>query len=953
MKHITMHFQYPTILLLLWILPGVAALLVVAQKRRLAAARRFVEQPMIARLMPELQGSRPWTKGTMMLLGIALLIIAAARPQHGVYYETVKQQHGVDCFVLLDVSRSMLAEDVTPNRLARAKSDIRDLLNKLRGDRVGLIVFAGKPVLKVPLTTDAGFFNQVLDDIDTRSAPRGGTLIGDAIRKALDSLPARGDHDQMIVLLTDGEDQDSYPLDAAKLAAERGVKIFTVGLGDSNEGARIPVRDATGGLEYVKEEGKEHWSKTDQSVLQKIASVTGGAHVSAGTRTYDLGQIYQDRLAELTRGEDQKDVNRRRLNDQYQIFLVLALVLLTIERLVPTCSDTRGRQAVRPLAVLLAVCAFGFCSVGAAPVQAASVSPARSVAQGIDAFRLGDFKTASEAFGAAAEAMPAEPRIAFDRGCAFAAQGENDKAIEQFQIAAASQNRSLAATADYNLGCLGIAKAKAVLGKKPEEAKPEVRKEGLEAIEQATGQFRECLTVDPQHADARYNLEALSLWTKHIQEVWRQRDAQKRRQEMNLMQFLQWMEKEQRDLRAKDKPLASERPSPRRREAIREAENAQRELADEIAPLKEKLQAAFTAPPTTPGAPSGQPAPAPQKPSPEAEKALTVLSRLADEAHSAMNAAADTLAAQKPSDAAKPQADVVERIDNIYMAVSPFVDLVKRGIAAEEGLIAQSKAAEGPKTPESDTGKKAKQSDETDWPEAAWNQRFISNYGRVLAAKAKRELEQLAKTPAAAPAVKEMPEPGKSSAPDGKDPQADAEKKQKELKRALQAGIDLAPKVVKSSNEAADHLDAARPAAALPPQEETLKLLKEMLPKDEQKNNDQNKDKQDKDKKDQDKKNQDQKDKKDQKDKDKNKDKDKKDQKNKDEQKKDQDKQNQEKPSKADKQKEEAKPKPQDPSKQQAEAAMRAVRQRQQDRREKEKALIERLYRPERVDKDW
>jgi Ca-activated chloride channel homolog len=946
-----MHFQYPAILLLLWILPGVVALLVVAQKRRLAAAQRFVEQPMIARLMPELHGSRPWTKGALMLLGFALLIVAAARPQYGVYYETVKQQHGVDCFVLLDVSRSMLAEDVVPNRLARAKSDIHDLLNKLRGDRVGLIVFAGKPVLKVPLTTDAGFFNLVLDDVDTRSAPRGGTLIGDAIRKALDSLPPRGDHDQMIVLLTDGEDQDSYPLDAAKLAAERGVKIFTVGLGDSSEGARIPVRDASGSLEYVKEEGKEHWSKTDQSVLQQIASATGGAHVSAGTRTYDLGQIYQDRLAELTRGEDQQDVNRRRLNDQYQIFLALALALLTIERLLPTCA-TWGRGTVRPLAALLAVCAFGFSSVGAAPVEAASASPARSIAQGIDAFRVGDFKTASEAFGAAAEAMPAEPRIAFDRGCVFAAQGENDKAIEQFQIAAASQNRPLAATADYNLGCLGIAKAKAALGKKPEEAKPEVRKDGLESLDQASGHFRECLTVDPQYADARYNLEALCLWTKRIQEVWRQRDAQKRRQEMNLMQFLQWMEKEQRDLRAKDKPLASERPSPRRREAIREAENAQRELADEIAPLKEKLQAALTAPPAAPGATAGQPATAPQKPNPEAEKALTLLNKLADEAHIAMNAAADTLAAQKPSDAAKPQADVVERIDNIFMVVAPFVDLVKKGIAAEEGLIAQSKAAEGPKTTESDAGKKAEKSGESDWPEASWNQRFISNYGRVLAAKAKRELEQLAKTPAAAPAVKETPEPGKNHMPDVKSDQADAEKKQKEMKRALQAGIDLAPKVVKSSNEAAGHLDAAQPAAALPPQEETLKLLKEMLPKDEQKNNDQNKDKQDKDKKDQDKKNQDQKDKKDQKDKDKNKDK--KDQKNKDEQKKkDQEKQNQEKPSKADKQQDEAKQKPQDPSKQQAEAAMRAVRQRQQDRREKEKAFLEQLHRPERVDKDW
>ena len=123
------------------------------------------------------------------MAGLALLVVAAARPRFGVYHEKV-QQRGVDCFVLLDVSRSMLAEDVAPNRLERAKSDVLDLLKKLPGDRVGLIVFAGKPVLKVPLTTDDGFFREVLDEIDTRSAPRGGTLIGDAIRKALDSLPS-------------------------------------------------------------------------------------------------------------------------------------------------------------------------------------------------------------------------------------------------------------------------------------------------------------------------------------------------------------------------------------------------------------------------------------------------------------------------------------------------------------------------------------------------------------------------------------------------------------------------------------------------------------------------------------------------------------------------------------------------------------------------------------------
>ena len=353
--------------------------------------------------------------------------------------------------------------------------------------------------------------------------------------------------------------------------------------------------------------------------------------------------------------------------------------------------------------------------------------------------------------------MPNEPRIAFDRGCAFAAQGENDKAVEQFRIAAASKNRPLAATAHYNLGCLAIAKAKTKFGEKPEEAKPEVRPEGLESLDEASGHLRDCPCdrPPPEHADARYNLETVRLWTRHIQKAWRQRDLQKRRLDMNLLQFLQWMEKEQRELRTNQRSLASEPASPRRREAIRAIENTQTELADEITPLKEKIHAALfpsAAAPTTAGGPTGGPAtqPAttatPQPANPEAEKALTVLNGLADEAGVAMKTAADALAAAKPADAIKPQAEAIEKIDSIFMLVSPFVELVKKGIATEEGLIGKSKEATGGEkngvksengeksdkpreavglVPRVANGEKAEKNGngEPDWAEAAWEQR--------------------------------------------------------------------------------------------------------------------------------------------------------------------------------------------------------------------------------------
>ena len=160
---------------------------------------------MSGRLFPAFDRLRTWTKSIVLMLAAVLLIIAIARPRFGVSFQQVRTQ-GADLFVILDVSRSMLAEDVRPNRLERAKSDILDLLERLEGDRVGLIVFAGAPVIQVPLTTDHSFYRVMLDDVDTNSAPRGGTMIGDAIRKALASMENQPDRDQAIVLITDGGD---------------------------------------------------------------------------------------------------------------------------------------------------------------------------------------------------------------------------------------------------------------------------------------------------------------------------------------------------------------------------------------------------------------------------------------------------------------------------------------------------------------------------------------------------------------------------------------------------------------------------------------------------------------------------------------------------------------------------------------------------------------------------
>jgi Ca-activated chloride channel family protein len=217
-------------------------------------------------------------------------------------------------------------------------------LAKLPGDRVGLIAFAGKPTVKVPLTTDQGFFLTVLDDLDTNSAPRGGSLIGDAIRKGIEAMPKRADRDQVMLLITDGEDHDSFPEEAAKQAAQRGIKIFTVGMGDSKDGARVPIRDASGKLQYLKDKNDEIvWSKTNQGLLKSIALHTGAAHVAVGTKAYDLGQIYEDNLAELARGKGYSE-KRKRHREQFQLFVCLGMVLLMANMAVPDYRRTNNHS---------------------------------------------------------------------------------------------------------------------------------------------------------------------------------------------------------------------------------------------------------------------------------------------------------------------------------------------------------------------------------------------------------------------------------------------------------------------------------------------------------------------------------------------------------------------------------------------------------------------------------
>ncbi|MFG0319151.1 MAG: VWA domain-containing protein, partial [Planctomycetota bacterium JB042] len=343
-------FGDPGRLYALWGLVPLALLLLHGRRRRERAAAALLDAPMRARLSPARRGVRGALPGILSVVGLALLVVAAARPRFGTVYEKV-QQRGADLVVVLDVSRSMLSRDVHPSRLERSKAYVRDLLARAGGHRVGLVVFAGRPVVACPMTADLAFFESVLADVSPDSAPRGGTVIGDAIRRAVDVLDPMPDRDQAFVLITDGEDQDSFPLEAAAVAAERGVRIFTVGIGDPDEGARIPLDedDAAGRARFVRFEGEDVVSRMDEELLQEIARETRGAYVPARTGTYDLGEVYVEHLSNLRAGALREE-ERRRQREQFQLFAGLALAFLLASMLV---RPTDRRPAVVAAALLL------------------------------------------------------------------------------------------------------------------------------------------------------------------------------------------------------------------------------------------------------------------------------------------------------------------------------------------------------------------------------------------------------------------------------------------------------------------------------------------------------------------------------------------------------------------------------------------------------------------------
>lgn len=321
-------FRFADIEMLWWLLTipvfVVAYVLITRQKRRQLS--EFGDPELMAQLMPDASKSRPIVKFALLMGALSLLIIAAARPQYGQQEKTVKRQ-GIEVMVALDISNSMLAEDVAPNRLDRAKQMLSKMIDNMVDDKVGLVVFAGEAFTQLPITCDYVSAKMFLNTISPKLIPTQGTAIGAALQTAIRSFGSQeSDAGRAIILITDGENHEDDAIAAAKQAQELGIQVFVIGIGKP-EGSPIPV---PGTNDYIKDRsGQVVVSRLNEEMCQEIAQAGKGAYVRCDNTNTAMRALQQelDRIATT----DLETTIYADYNEQYQSFVLIALLLLVID----------------------------------------------------------------------------------------------------------------------------------------------------------------------------------------------------------------------------------------------------------------------------------------------------------------------------------------------------------------------------------------------------------------------------------------------------------------------------------------------------------------------------------------------------------------------------------------------------------------------------------------------
>ena len=321
-----LYFASPMYLWFLLLVPVIPVVYGILRALRARRVRRFGDSALVKQLMPSYSGAKGWVRIILFTLAFGCFVIGISRPQMGAKLRE-HEAMGAEIMICLDVSNSMLAQDYSPSRLDRAKLAISRVVDKLQGDRIGLIIFAGTSFVQLPITTDYVSAKMFLGNIDTGSVPVQGTAIGDAIKTAAKSFSAQSDKSRAIIIITDGENHEDDAVDAARQAAELGIKVYTIGVG-SLQGQPIPVE---GGL-LKDSEGNIVVTRLDESTLRKVAEVGNGAYVHAGTEEFGLGPIVDD--IKKMEAERYSSIVFEEYDELFMYFFAAALALFVIEMLV-------------------------------------------------------------------------------------------------------------------------------------------------------------------------------------------------------------------------------------------------------------------------------------------------------------------------------------------------------------------------------------------------------------------------------------------------------------------------------------------------------------------------------------------------------------------------------------------------------------------------------------------
>ena len=519
----------------IWLLAGVAACGILAlsfyhfQKKSTAALREFASGRLLEKLTRGVSPRKRMIKRVILVLAVAAIFVALARPQMGFQWKEVKRK-GIDILVAVDTSKSMLAEDVKPNRLERSKFGIMDFVSKLEGDRVGLLPFAGTAFLMCPLTLDYDAFRNSLEALDTEIIPQGGTDLASAIYEAEAAFSNDANH-KILLLVTDGEDLEGEALSAAEQAKSRGLTIYTVGVG-TRSGELIPLMNSGKTGIFVKDEkGAPVKSRLDETMLQNIAETTGGKYEPLGQQAEGLEAIYREKLS-LVPKQDLAERMQKVPIERFQWPLVVALILLLAEfsisdrkrtrktfpviktayRRIPKIGRAAGTASVAALA-LLAMVLLGYRGVHASPGNAEA------------AYKAGDYEQAVQAYRTETRKTPEDPQLQFNLGAAAYKGKQYPVALASFKQSLNVQDMDLQNQSYYNMGN--------TLYRQGEESEKQNPQQTIKHWEASIQAYDNALKLKPEDQDAEFNREFVKKRLEALKKNQQQKDCNKKNKDQN------------------------------------------------------------------------------------------------------------------------------------------------------------------------------------------------------------------------------------------------------------------------------------------------------------------------------------------------------------------------------------------------------------------------------------